>query len=99
MTSELPEAEPEACKMHGDAVTQAVLFAKAHESGMDRDIARALDGGHFSEPMPDGEIIGPVHPRGDPSGMILRGGKVAAQWGPVEAPDMTFSVTKSYLAI
>ncbi|MEL7153976.1 MAG: serine hydrolase, partial [Pseudomonadota bacterium] len=95
----LEAAEPEACGMNSEAVAEAVSYAVAHESQMDRDIARALDGGHFSEPMPDGEIIGPVHPRGDPSGMILRHGKVVSQWGPVDAPDMTFSVTKSYLAI
>ena len=82
-----------------DLLCDAIAFAVANESRMDRDIAKALDGGHFSEPLPDGEIIGPTRPRGDPSGMILRSGGVAAQWGPVDAPDMTFSVTKSYLAI
>ena len=66
---------------------------------MDRDIGAALAGGHFSEPLPDGEIIGITRPRGDPSGMILRAGGVVAQWGPVDAPDMTFSVAKSYLSI
>lgn len=82
-----------------DRLAAAMAFAQANGSAMDRDIARALEGGHFCEPMPDGEIIGPVRPRGDPSGMILRGGRIAAQWGPVREPDMTFSVTKSYLAI
>ncbi len=78
---------------------EAVAFALAHESDMDRDIGAALSGGHFSEEGPDGEIIGPTRPRGDPSGMILKGGRVVAEWGPVDAPDMTFSVTKSYLSI
>ena len=82
-----------------DRLADAVAFAKAHESAMERDIAKALESGHFSEPMPDGEIIGPVRPRGDPNGMILRDGRIVAQWGPVDAPDMTFSVTKSYLSI
>ncbi|MEM7686115.1 MAG: serine hydrolase [Pseudomonadota bacterium] len=82
-----------------ERLSEAVAFATVNESTMDRDIAEALDGGHFSEPLPDGEILGPTRPRGDPNGMILRGGKIAAQWGPVDAPDMTFSVTKSYLAI
>lgn len=77
---------------------QAVAYAKAHESQMDRDIGAALAGGHFSEPLPDGEIIGPVRPRGDPSGLIIHKGDVS-RWGPIDAPDMTFSVTKSYLAI
>ncbi len=82
-----------------DALAEAVAFAQAHESTMNRDIAEALSGGHFSEPLPDGEIIGPVKPRGDPSGVIIRGGRIVSQWGPVDAPDMTFSVTKSYLAL
>ncbi|MEM9140751.1 MAG: serine hydrolase, partial [Pseudomonadota bacterium] len=81
------------------AFAEAVAYAQAHESAMDRDIGAALAGGHFSEPLPDGEIIGPVRPRGDPSGMIWYKGALAAQWGPFDAPDMTFSVTKSYLAI
>ena len=81
------------------ALADAIAYARIHESAMDRDIGAALAGGHFSEPLPDGEIIGPVRPRGDPSGLILQGGRVIAQWGPVHAPDMTFSVTKSYLAI
>jgi CubicO group peptidase (beta-lactamase class C family) len=31
--------------------------------------------------------------------MILKGGRIVAEWGPTHLPDMTFSVTKSYLAI
>ncbi|MEM0991120.1 MAG: serine hydrolase [Pseudomonadota bacterium] len=77
----------------------AVRFARDNESTMNRNIGAALAGGHFSEPLPDGEIIGLTAPRGDPSGMILRGDKTVARWGPVEAPDMTFSVAKSYLSI
>jgi len=80
-------------------VERVIRFALENESRMDRDIERALATGHFSEPMPDGEIIGPTRPRGDPSGMILKGGKLVAEWGPVRSPDMTFSVAKSYLAI
>ena len=91
--------DPAYTGFNAEKLDEAIRFAVTSESTMDRDIAKALDGGHFSEPMPDGEIIGPTLPRGDPNGMILRGGKVVAQWGPVDAPDMTFSVTKSYLAI
>lgn len=83
----------------GVGLEAAVDFALANESAMDRDIGRALAGGHFSEALPDGEIVGPVRPRGDPSGVILVGGEEVRRWGPVEAPDMTFSVTKSYLAL
>jgi len=78
---------------------EAAAYARAHESAMDRDIGRALARGHFLEPPPDGDIIGPVRPRGDPAGLIVQGGVVRAAWGPVDAPDMTFSVTKSVLSL
>ena len=92
-------ADPADAGFDANLLAEAVAHARANESSMDRDIAKALSGGHFSESGPDGEIIGPVKPRGDPSGMIVRGGRVVAEWGPVDAPDMTFSVTKSYLAL
>lgn len=85
--------------LSAQGLERAVAYALANESSMDRDIGRALASGHFSEPMPDGAIIGPTRPRGDPSGIILHGGRVVAEWGPTEAADMTFSVTKSYLAL
>ena len=90
---------PENAGLAPDGVRAAVEFARKNESQMDRDIGRALASGHFSEPMPDGEVLGPTQPRGEPSGMILKGGRIAAEWGPTDVPDMTFSVTKSYLAI
>lgn len=92
-------AAPGDAGLDPDGLAAAVAYARGNESAMDRDIARALAGGHFSEAGPDGEIIGPVRPRGAPSGMVIRRGRLAAAWGPVDAPDMTFSVTKSYLSI
>ena len=95
----LPTTAPAEAGFDAARLDEAVAFAHAHESAMDRDVGQALAGGHFSEPLPDGEIIGLTRPRGDPSGMILRAGRVVTQWGPVDAPDMTFSVAKSYLSI
>ena len=53
---------------------EVISFAKANESKMDRDIGRALEGGHFSEPLPEGEVIGLSEPRKDPSGIIVHKG-------------------------
>lgn len=92
-------ADPADLGLDPAAIEEAVAHAIEHESKMDRDIGRALDGGHFSEPMPEGEILGPTEPRGDPSGLIVKQGRIVAEWGPTDAPDMTFSVAKSYLAI
>lgn len=82
-----------------DALTKAIEFCLANESEMDRDIGRALADGHFDEPWPIGKTVGPTKNRADPSGLILRGGDVVASWGDVERVDMTFSISKSYLAI
>ena len=94
-----PEVAADATPFDGARLAAAVAFAEAHDSPMDRDIGVALAAGHFSEPPPLNEIIGPVTPRGGPAGLILHGGRVAAQWGDVDRVDMTFSVTKSYLSL
>jgi len=91
--------DPAAAGADPAGIQAAVDYAIAHESTMNRDIAAALDAGHFSEPPPLGDIIGPTAPRADPSGLILRGGRIVAEWGPTGRADMTFSVTKSYLSI
>jgi CubicO group peptidase (beta-lactamase class C family) len=90
---------PDAVGLDEAALAQAVAFAVDHESSMDRDIGRALEEGHFSEPPPINEVIGPVKDRAGPSGVIIRDGRIAAAWGDVERVDMTFSATKSYLSI
>lgn len=81
------------------ALEQAIAFAQRHESSMNRDIGAALEQGHFEEPWPIGQTLGPVKKRKDPSGVIMRHGKIAAHWGDVSRVDMTFSVSKSYLAL
>ena len=70
--------EPAAAGADPAGIQAAVDYAIAHESPMNRDIAAALAGGHFSEPPPLGDIIGPTAPRADPSGLIIRGGKIVA---------------------
>lgn len=95
----LPAIEAREAGFDADRLAEAIGFACANESTMNRDIGRALEDGYFGDPGTYGEVIGPARPRGDPSGMILRSGRVVASWGPVCAPDMTFSIAKSYLAI
>lgn len=97
--SALPTASPEAAGFDTAALNAAVVFAVDNESEMKRDIAAALAEGHFAEPWPISKTIGPVKNREEPSGAILRHGKLVAQWGDVERVDMTFSISKSYLAL
>ena len=62
------------------------------------DIRAHIEAGFFEGP-PDNAILGPVAPRGAPNGLVLRRGRLVAQWGDTRQVDMTFSVAKSYLAI
>ncbi|MEM8970776.1 MAG: serine hydrolase [Pseudomonadota bacterium] len=90
---------PQSVGLNPDAVQDAVSFAISHESKMLRDIGRALEEGHFDEPPPLNEIIGPIKDREEPSGVIVRAGQIVAEWGDVERVDMTFSATKSFLSL
>ncbi len=74
----------------------AIEFAVANQSPDPRDLRRAHDLSFAREAY--GEPLGPFQPRGDPGGVIVRHGYVVAEWGEPNRPDMTFSVTKSFLS-
>ncbi len=74
----------------------AIAFAIANEAKGSRD----LEVNHYltfgREPF--GAAIGPIAPRGAPTGVIVRHGYVVAEWGDPTAVEMTHSVTKSLLS-
>jgi CubicO group peptidase (beta-lactamase class C family) len=88
--------EPRIAGFDAAKLDSAVRFAKASEIGMDRDMAAQLRTQTAREPYP--RIDGPYKDRGTSSGIILRGGRIVAEWGDTNRIDMTFSVAKSYLA-
>ncbi len=88
-----------------DLLEEAIAFAIAQETKFDgalgekasaRDLRLKQAFNRASEPH--NSPIGPITERGDPTGMILRGGYIVAQWGDVERVDMTFSVSKTFLS-
>lgn len=70
-------------------------FAIENESARPRDQALASSLGFSREPC--NHIIGPTAVRGDPTGLVIRHGKIAASWGDPDRVDMTHSVTKTFL--
>ena len=80
------------------ALDGAIGFARARETPWPRDLRALLEAGHFDRP-PDNELLGPVEPRGGPNGLLLRHGRIVADWGDTRKVDMTFSVAKSYLSL
>ena len=57
----------------------AIDFAIANENREPRDLALAIALTRAREPYD--AIIGPTQPRGDPTGLVVRGGYLVAQWG------------------
>lgn len=87
---------PQQQKLDPAKLKEAVDFAIASESKAPRDLQLA----HFQTfgREPYGEPIGQFKDRGDATGLIIRSGYIVAEWGDPARVDMTFSVTKSFLA-
>ena len=83
--------------MDSAALSAAVDFAVRNQSPFGHDLRAYLEERLLTS-GPHGEIVGPMKDRGDPNGLILRGGYIVAEWGDTDRVDMTFSITKSYLS-
>src|SRR5215472_8851563 len=81
-----------------EAVAAAARHAAERETPWARDLSVMVTS-DFQERSPWNETLGPVRSRGGPNGLLLRGGRIIAEWGHTFQADMTFSVAKSYLAI
>jgi CubicO group peptidase (beta-lactamase class C family) len=77
---------------------QAVQFAVDHETPWTRETGDGW-GIHQQDPPPWNRLLGPVHPRGPVSGVIVVNGQQRISWGEPERADLTFSVAKTYLAL
>lgn len=72
-------------------LAEAVEFAKTHESSHPRD---------FANQVPTfGRLLGPIpKERSGTKGLVIKGGKIVAEWGDVEAAEPTYSAAKSFLS-
>jgi hypothetical protein len=86
-----------------DGLAEAIAYANAHECtwprGMYLDNGEYVGTAYVQEKPPYNEVIGEVRPRGGVNGLLLRGGRIVAEWGDTRRADMTFSCAKSYLAL
>ena len=86
--------------MDGERLADAAAFAEEAETAWPRDLSKGLAAGTATlEPPPWNKVLGPTKDRGGPNGLILRGGRIVAEWGDTRRTDMTFSIAKSYLSI
>ncbi len=77
-------------------LASAIAFAVTEESRAPRDLEMAHYQSFGREPL--GDPVGVFKSRGDPTGMIVKGGYIVAEWGDPDRVDMTFSVSKSFLS-
>ena len=89
---------PETVGLDPIAIAAAARYAAEHETPWSRDLAHMV-ATDFCETPPWNETLGPVRPRGGPNGLLVRGGRIVAEWGDTTQVDLTFSVAKSYLSI
>jgi hypothetical protein len=96
-------ANPSELGLDATAIAKAVDFAKASESSWPRSLyypdGRYVGLVEWNESGPWSDISGPVRERGGPAGLILKNGRIVAEWGDTARTDMTFSIAKSYLAV
>jgi CubicO group peptidase (beta-lactamase class C family) len=97
-----PEADwerraPDAVGLDPARLQEAIAFAVASESKAPRDLALAHAQTFSREP--NNQAIGPFTVRGAPTGIVLRRGYLAAEWGEPARVDTTFSVSKSFVAV
>ena len=89
--------DPAAAGFDPARLSEAIQFAIQADAKAPRDMEVAHYQS-FGAREPYGQGIGPFKPRGEPTGVILRGGYVVATWGEPDRVDMTHSVTKSFLS-
>ncbi len=94
---------PAAAGFDAGRLEDAIAFHRAHETAWPASMY--LPGGQYIGTAAIGDrpefaaVIGPVKPRGAPNGLVVRHGRLVAEWGDTRRTDMTFSVAKSYLGL
>ena len=109
MTNYFPPAddwahgEPEAAGMSADGLREAAEYGLAADCDWPQTLflpdGRYIGTAYVNDKPPYDKPIGIVRPRGGPSGLVLRGGRIVAEWGDTRRADTTFSAAKSYLGL
>lgn len=87
---------PEEVGMDATKLQEAIVFAIDNEVKNPRNMEENHYRTFGKEPF--GDAIGPMKDRGSQTGIIIKNGYIVAEWGDPERPDMSHSVTKSFLS-
>ncbi len=93
-------SNPDALGFDAGKLADAIAFAERAETAWPRELESGLNADPTAnEPAPWNEVLGPTKSRGGPNGLVIRNGRIAGSWGDTTRVDMTYSATKSYLAL
>jgi CubicO group peptidase (beta-lactamase class C family) len=95
--SEWERRAPRDAGLDGPVLDAAIQFAIASENPAPKDM-RLAHAESFGASEPFDTLIGPMKERGALSGLVVRRGRVVAEWGDTARVDMTHSVTKTFLS-
>ena len=90
-------ADPAAVGMDKAKLAEAIAYHEANQNNSTKDLAVATLQ-QFSNEAPYNSLIGPTQERAAANGVVVRRGKIVAEWGDTNRADMTFSVTKTFLS-
>lgn len=91
-------AEPAAVGLDAAKLAEAVAYAQAHDNPAPRDQALALAQSFGKAEPYFGGQIGPTRERAAINGLVIRRGRVVAEWGDTRRVDMSHSITKTFLS-
>ena len=97
---------PRAAGFSPAKLNAAIAFAKENETKLPEQLAKYVDVRDLPRVRqmyqftrePFDEVIGPMKPRGEFTGMIIKDGYIVAEWGEPFRVDMTHSITKTFLS-
>ncbi|OED36690.1 hypothetical protein AB833_26440 [Chromatiales bacterium (ex Bugula neritina AB1)] len=78
---------------------ECVEYIESHSCAWSKEPDEGEWGIHRLDTPPHNRLLGPVFARGDACGLVMHEGRKLCEWGDIHRPDMTFSVTKTYLAL
>ena len=73
-------SDPAEAGLDPAGIAAAARYAAEHETPWSRDLAHMV-ATDFGEEPPWNETLGTGAPRGGPNGLVLRGGRIVAEWG------------------
>ena len=93
---EWARVDPAVAGFDPDRLAEAVQLARDQAVVEPRELSESIFDAFKEEP--GFRILGPTGTREASAGLIIRGGRIAAEWGDLERVEMTFRVVKSYLS-